>query len=169
MITGVTKAEGRKRRICQGFFVPYSVLYLPNTGNRRLRTDMGTALFDEDKLFYKVPASVPSPQLEVELSHTGGAHVLRLHTEHFMFANMCKNPQAGESLVGHAHLFLDGRKIATSYDPVALLPKLAAGKYRLTVSLNLLPDHRTIIVAGEPVSADISFIVPESTKSNRIM
>lgn len=130
-----------------------------------LRTDIGAALFDEDRLFYKVPASVPAPSLQLELKYTGGTHMLRVKTEHFVFANLCKLPQAGEPLVGHAHVYLDGRKIGSVYEPHAFLPQLATlspGNHRLTVSLNILPDHRALMIDGVPVSSEIEFVIPQT-------
>jgi len=103
-----------------------------------LRADIGSALFDENRLFYKVPDSVPSPALQLDL--------------------------AGEPLVGHAHVYLNGRKIASVFEPRAFLPELsdlAPGKHRLTVSLNILPDHRAIMIDGEPVSSDIDLFIPD--------
>nr|CAA6830703.1 MAG: Unknown protein [uncultured Thiotrichaceae bacterium] len=120
-----------------------------------LRTDFGTALFDKERLFYVVPASVPTPILQVELDEWGGERILRLHTENFRFANYCKVPETEQPLSGHAHLYIDGRKVMSVYEPVMFLPKLPTGKYRLTISLNILPDHRAIMVEGKPVSVDM--------------
>lgn len=130
-----------------------------------LRTDIGSVLFDEDRLFYKVPSSVPAPALQLKLDYTGGTHVLHMNTTHFVFANLCKIPQAGESLVGHAHVYLDGRKIGSVYEPLAFLPQLSSlspGNHRLTVSLNILPDHRALMIDGAPVSSEIEFIIPQT-------
>lgn len=127
-----------------------------------LRSDFGAALFDEDRLFYRVPASVPAPSLRLEMDEWGGARILRLHTENFRFASYCKVPEAGKPLLGHAHLYVDGRKVASLYEPVAFLPELSAGEHRLTVSLNLLPDHRTLMVEGVPVSKDMDIRVEDS-------
>jgi len=130
-----------------------------------LRTDLGTALFDKERLFYKVPLTIPKPELHLELDSTGGSHMLWLHTENFVFANMCKTPKAGESIVGHAHLYINGRKTGSLYEPHVYLPELSElppGNHKLTVSLNILPDHRSITVNGVPVSADIDFFVAET-------
>jgi len=129
-----------------------------------LRTDVGTALFDEDRLFFKVPDSIPKPALRLELNSTGGVQVLRIRTENFVFANMCELPRADEPLVGHAHLYIDGRKIGSVYEPQAFLPQLSElppGNHRITVSLNILPDHSAITVDGMPVSSDIDFFVAD--------
>ena len=127
-----------------------------------LRTDVGASLFDQDSLFYELPDSALTPKLELELDFAGDNYAVRIHTENFLFAHMCTNPETDEVLVGHAHVYLDGRKIDSVYEPLALLPKLAAGKYRLTVSLNLLPDHKAILVNGVPVSTEIELVIPES-------
>lgn len=120
-----------------------------------LRTDFGTTLFDKEQLFYMVPASMPTPTLRVESGEWAGERILRLHTENFRFASYCKAPETGQPLSGHAHLYVDGRKVMSVYKPVIFIPKLPVGKHRLTISLNVLPDHRAIMVEGRPVSMDV--------------
>lgn len=120
-----------------------------------LRADFGMALFDKERFFFTVPDSMPAPTLRVELADWGGEQLLRLHTENFRFANYCQTAEIGQSLSGHAHLYVNGRKVASIYEPMTFLPKLPTGKHRITISLNVLPDHRAILVGSTPVSADV--------------
>jgi len=125
-----------------------------------LRSDLGRYLFDEDSLFYKLPVSVPKPSLRLEVMQWGGSPILRLHTENFVFADYCLPPQSGEPLLGHAHLYLNGRKQTSLYGPFIFLRDLPPGDHTLTVSLNVLPDHRAIMVDGLPVSTDLRLRLP---------
>ena len=125
-----------------------------------LRSDLGKYLVDEDDLFYKLPSSVPVPSLSLRLSHLGTEPVLRLDTENFRFADYCRPPEAGKPILGHAHLYLNGRKHASLYEPVIFLRHLPPGEHTLTISLNVLPDHRAIMVDGAPVSRDLRLRLP---------
>lgn len=125
-----------------------------------LRSDLGKYLSNGESLFYKVPSSVPAPRLSVRLDRWGTEPVLRLDTENFQFADYCRLPDTNKPLVGHAHLYLNGRKHASLYQPVVFLRDLPPGEHTLTVSLNVLPDHRTIMVAETPVSQDLRLRLP---------
>jgi hypothetical protein len=120
-----------------------------------LRADLGQYLVTQDDLFYRLPPSVLAPTLRLRLDKLGSAPVLRLVTENFRFADYCEPPKAGEPIVGHAHLYLNGRKHASVYEPVIFLHHLPPGEQIVTVSLNVLPDHRTIMVDGMPVSQEL--------------
>jgi hypothetical protein len=125
-----------------------------------LRVDLGRPLFDEDTLFYRLPPSVPAPSLSLRVGRWGEEPVLLLVTENFRFAHAFRPPRPGVPLIGHAHLYLDGRKHASLYEPVASLHHLPAGEHTLTVSLNVLLDHRTIMVEGLPLSQDLRLRLP---------
>jgi len=55
---------------------------------------------------------------------------------------------------GHAHLYLNGRKIARLYGPAHHLDALAPGD-RLRVELNA-NDHRPLTVAGQPLAVELT-------------
>ena len=79
-----------------------------------------------------------------------------------VFMSWMKDKMCHDPCCGHAHIYLDGRKIDSVYEPLALPPKLAAGKYRLAVSSNLLPEHKAILVDRVPVSSEIDLKNKES-------
>ncbi|UXU75987.1 MULTISPECIES: hypothetical protein [unclassified Paracoccus (in: a-proteobacteria)] len=54
---------------------------------------------------------------------------------------------------GHAHLYLNGDKIARLYGPAQHLPQLRPGD-RLRVELNG-NDHRPLAVAGQPLAVEL--------------
>lgn len=121
-----------------------------------LRLDIQQALFSEQALFYDVPESIPTPSLVADIIESSpGYRAIRLKSDNFVLAEACILPEAGESLVGHAHLYADGKKVASLYEAVTLLPQDVAADAKLIVSLHLLPDHRAIRVDGVPVMADV--------------
>ncbi|NRQ34248.1 hypothetical protein HII36_20675, partial [Nonomuraea sp. NN258] len=98
-----------------------------------------------------VPAAeAPSVRLEVRPDSDSGWN-LHLVTERFAFT---PDSVGGAALpgTGHAHLYLDGKKIARLYAPWHHLPADAvpAGPHTLTVRLSA-DDHTLWSVAGKPV------------------
>ncbi len=59
---------------------------------------------------------------------------------------------AGE---GHAHLYVDGTKVARLYGPWFHLPALGQGEHQLRVTLNA-NNHAVYSVNGEMIQAEIS-------------
>lgn len=106
---------------------------------------------------HEIPHSVPdgpdAPAVETRLMPDAvSGWNLYLATENFSFAPEKAGLKhvAGE---GHAHVYLDGRKIARLYGPWMHLPALAAGT-TVDVTLNA-NDHRPLAVGKTPVAARI--------------
>ena len=80
------------------------------------------------------PAAIPTPTLEVTAEMQGRDLILQLKTEHFRFsrAKMGQDNVYGE---GHAHLYVDGRKVAKIFGHRYVLPDLPPGTHRIKVEL----------------------------------
>ena len=104
----------------------------------------------------EVPDGRPAPKMRVRVfpDRMDGFNVF-LETRDFLFT-----PQdAGAESVpnqGHAHLYINGRKIARMYSPWHHLPaaSLRKGINRLEVEFSS-NDHSVWSVAGQPVGADV--------------
>ncbi|MER5417612.1 hypothetical protein [Streptomyces virginiae] len=97
-----------------------------------------------------------APTLTLKLSKdSGSGWNLHLITEDFVFApEKTGSPaQAGE---GHAHLYLDGKKVARVYGPWFHLPAetVSEGKHTLSVSLSA-NDHTVWAVNKKAITAEI--------------
>lgn len=94
----------------------------------------------------------PTVALEASPDPMGGWNV-HVRTTHFRFApeNVNKPHRAGE---GHAHLYVDGKKVARLYGPWHHLAGLTPGKHRLTVTLNA-NSHEELAVGGRKLEAAI--------------
>ncbi len=117
----------------------------------------GEHLHAHDELV-EVPDGAEVPTVMVHLSpDPGGGWNLHLMTEHFTFAPERVN---GDHVVGegHAHLYVDGNKLARLYGPWFHIPALPSGDRTLSVSLNA-NDHRTYGHNGQPVEAAVSVTV----------
>lgn len=102
-------------------------------------------------------AARPSLSAEIAADPAAG-WTLRLTTQNFDFA-----PEhagcAHEPGEGHAHIYVNGEKIARLYGPWFHLASLPKGDVTVEVGL-YTNDHRAIAVNGVPVSASVAVSVP---------
>ncbi|MEO0915459.1 MAG: hypothetical protein AAFY31_00490 [Pseudomonadota bacterium] len=80
---------------------------------------------------------------------------LHLATTNFVFAA----ERAGEAHIageGHAHVYVNGEKIARAYGNWFHLESLPQGQVEIEVTLNS-NDHRAFLVGDVPLSATVSF------------
>ena len=97
------------------------------------------------------PAEADSPMWLEVTAHpdTGGAYNLQVVPAGFTFSgeNVNRDHVPGE---GHAHVYVDGKKIARMYGPWIALPALEPGMNTIGVTLNT-NDHRDYTWNGMPV------------------
>lgn len=86
-------------------------------------------------------------------------HNLHVMTENFTFSpqNASLDHVAGE---GHAHVYINGKKLARLYGNWMHLDTLPKGKVIIDVSLNS-NDHRPLAVDGTNIMASATLTVPE--------
>ncbi len=116
----------------------------------------GTATTDPDPV--SAAPEVPTVALAVTPDAMSGVNV-EVTTTGFRFApeHASTDPVDGE---GHAHLYVDGEKVARLYTPWFHVAGLAPGEHTVTVSLNG-NDHETLEIDGAPVEASTTVTVPE--------
>ena len=99
-----------------------------------------------------LPAGPDAPTLDlrIEKDPVGGWN-LKIETGNFRFAPEAVNgaPAANQ---GHAHVYVDGEKLARVYAPWFHLGALPRGRHVISVSLNA-NDHRPLAVDGTPLEA----------------
>lgn len=95
--------------------------------------------------------TAPSVALRVFRDPVAGWN-LKVETARFRFAPEAAGAahRAGE---GHAHLYVDGEKVARLYGPWFHLASLPKGAAELRVTLNA-NDHRPLAVGGVPLAAE---------------
>jgi len=91
---------------------------------------------------------VPAISMEVEKDAMSGWNI-RLQPDRFTFTpeNVNRENKEGE---GHAHLFVDDKKVARLYGLWFHLPALTPGRHSIKVQLNA-NDHSTLAVGDNPV------------------
>ena len=97
-------------------------------------------------------AAVPTVSLEVSRDAVAGWN-LHVETSDFRFAPESVNeaPRPGE---GHAHLYVDEKKVARLYGPWFHLGGLEPGPHQIKVQLNA-NDHSTLVFEGKPISSSV--------------
>ncbi|MDH3240658.1 MAG: hypothetical protein OEO83_08325 [Alphaproteobacteria bacterium] len=110
-----------------------------------------------------VPVGIKAPALAIAVKNDPvGGWNLHLRVTNFRFApERASTPhRAGE---GHAHLYVNGKKIARLYGPWFHIASLPPGKAVIRVTLNA-NDHRGIMAGGKPVAATRTVDVPPTKR-----
>jgi len=103
-------------------------------------------------------AGTPAPVLTLTL-HPDGVQSRNLHigVENFTFDPEGVNGAAVPGR-GHAHLYLNGVKVARAYGPWMQLDALPVGTHELRVTLNA-NDHTQLATDGVPIEATIAVVI----------
>ena len=110
-------------------------------------------------VFLTLPTDLPEPEIEMTISQDmSGRWQLRLDVSAFQFTTLCVS-DADAAPIGHAHVILDGVKIASAYHPIVDLGYLAPGKQRIAVILRG-QDHRALLGRGGLLRQEIEITVP---------
>lgn len=114
---------------------------------------MDRTLHDPDRLINLDAVGAPTVTLEVFPLPDGGFN-LHARTSNFAFTpqNIDKAPVLGE---GHAHLYVDGVKIARLYSEWHHLPTLPPDAKNLSVSL-YANNHQGFALDGEKISSSVA-------------
>lgn len=93
--------------------------------------------------------AIPSLSLEVSRDAFAGWNI-HLVIKNFRFTpeHVNENPIAGE---GHAHLHVDGKKIARMYGAWFHLGNLSPGPHSIRVTLNA-NNHAELVLHGKPIA-----------------
>lgn len=99
--------------------------------------------------------NTPSVSLKVKRDEMSGWNI-QIEAENFRFApdHVNQHPVANE---GHAHLYVDGKKITRLYGSWFYLTDLSPGPHTLSVTLNA-NNHAELALHGKPVAASIEVV-----------
>ncbi|MEL6466442.1 MAG: hypothetical protein AAFQ58_15870 [Pseudomonadota bacterium] len=110
-------------------------------------------------VFLVLPDAVAPPTVNLRAEAIGdGRYRLHLDTEAFMFTEICV-PEADAVPIGHAHVHVNGEKVASAYFPVVDIGPFAPGLHLVDVVLRG-QDHRPIIGRDGLVQGRIKIAVP---------
>ncbi|MEM7316088.1 MAG: hypothetical protein AAF497_23385, partial [Planctomycetota bacterium] len=109
-------------------------------------------------------SAIPTVTIDATPDSKGGWNV-HLTTTNFTFAP----ERVGETNIdgeGHAHLYLDNRKIARVYGDWFHVPQQSPGAHTLRATLNT-HDHSDYWVNGKPIAAEISIEQPRESSASK--
>ncbi len=107
----------------------------------------------------QIPAGQPVPTVALKIhpdAMTGWN--LEMEVTNFTFAPQRVNTK-GLTTEGHAHLYVDGKKVTRLYGPWYYLESLKPGQHQLTVTLNT-NGHEELTYKGKPIQATTTITVP---------
>ena len=106
-----------------------------------------------------LPEKVPSAELEIRKDKVSGWNI-KLLVENFSFTPDSVNGPAIQNQ-GHAHIYLNDKKIARLYSPFFHLDSLPAGEHTIKITLNA-DDHSIFVFNTKPIEAVALISVPDS-------
>ncbi len=107
----------------------------------------------------EVPAGQPVPAVKLIIHPDAmGGWNLEVQVTNFTFAPKRVNT-ASNSREGHAHLYIDGRKVTRLYGSWYYLAALPPGKHQIRVTLNA-NGHEELVHQGQPIAAIATIQVP---------
>lgn len=110
-------------------------------------------------VFLILPDAVVPPTVDVRADAMGGGRYrLYLDTAHFAFTEICV-PDAEAAPIGHAHVHVNGSKVASAYFPVVDIGPLDPGTHSINVVLRG-QDHRALISRDGLVQGRVTLTVP---------
>lgn len=118
----------------------------------------GEAVHAAHEGMLSLAADGEAPTLAMSLTpDPGTGWNLHVVTTNFRFSprNVGAAHVAGE---GHAHVYLDGVKLARLYAPWMHIADLPAGEHVVAVTLNA-NDHRALAIDGKPLRAETTITV----------
>lgn len=105
-----------------------------------------------------LPTGPDAPRLDIRVTEDAAdGWNLHIITTNFRFAPERVNAphRPGE---GHAHVYIDGRKVARLYGPWFHLGALPPGKATVAVTLNA-NDHSDLTLAGRPLRVEKKLLI----------
>jgi hypothetical protein len=113
-----------------------------------------------------LPTDLPIPEIRFDMveDELGGLNI-NISTTNFVFTpeNVDGEHVPGE---GHAHLYIDGSKVARVYGKWFYIPPLDPGTYTIRMTLNA-NTHETYITGGGSIEAIREVVVHEKESSEQ--
>ncbi|WP_147113441.1 hypothetical protein [Tateyamaria sp. syn59] len=111
-------------------------------------------------VFLVLPDIIAPPTVQVRADALGGGRYrLYLDTRNFAFTDICVL-EAEAAPIGHAHIHVDGAKVASAFFPVIDIGPLDPGAHHIDVVLRG-QDHRALIAQGAMVQGHTRLVVPD--------
>jgi hypothetical protein len=138
------------------FFIPFIAFFFYFTNqNEHNHSTANASKNHSDHGYVEIPAGYHVPAVSMSVTQDqSGTWLLKVETNHFAFAPEkvgMKSPSYNE---GHAHLYIDGKKINRLYGEYYNLGTLPKGKNEIKVTLHS-NNHGALVYKGKPIQSSI--------------
>ena len=100
----------------------------------------------------EIPSGTPAPSINGKVTRDpSGSWLLAIQTENFQFVPEKAGLKEASYHEGHAHLYIDGKKINRIYGKYYHLDKLKKGNHVIKVTLNS-HNHGTLVQNGKEIA-----------------
>lgn len=107
---------------------------------------------------YEVPSNLPKPEITdiILIKDIKTGWNLEIKTKNYKFTPENVNEEVIDN-EGHAHLYIDGKKITRLYSPNLYISGYTEGVHEVKVTLNT-NDHKDYTINGEVIQADTKIV-----------
>ena len=110
-------------------------------------------------VFLILPEEVEPPRVALNATPLGnGRYRISLDADDFQFTETCV-ASAERLPIGHAHIHVDGKKVASAYQPIVEIGPLAPGEHVIDAVLRG-QDHRALVAQDKLVRGILQISVP---------
>ncbi|WP_083270898.1 hypothetical protein [Bacillus marinisedimentorum] len=140
------------------FTLIFLAFFLYITGQNRAAHMNSADAMSHGKLdIPKAAQNIPSVSISVS-QDPSGSWLLKTETKHFAFQPEKAGTDEASFQEGHAHIYVDGKKINRLYGNYYNLGELQSGRHEITVSLNS-NNHALFTYEGKEISdSEIVFV-----------
>lgn len=143
------------------FFIPFLVFFFYFTNqNTHNHSAADTLQHDMSHGYVEIPAGYEIPSVKTAvIRDLSGSWLLKVETDHFTFAPEKAGMSEPSYNEGHAHIYINGKKINRLYGSYYHLGSLSKGKNEIKVTLNS-NNHGVLTYRGRPIQSVETIKVP---------
>ncbi|MFT9598928.1 hypothetical protein [Mesobacillus sp.] len=134
------------------FFIPFIVFFFYFTSNNEHNPSLANHMQHEN---VEIPEGNKIPSVNLSVTQDmSGTWLLKVDTIDFTFAPYKVGSDVPSYNEGHAHIYVNGKKINRLYGQFYNLGNLEKGKNEIMVTLNS-NNHGTLAYRGKPISSSV--------------
>ncbi|MBT2680818.1 hypothetical protein J7E38_17540 [Bacillus sp. ISL-35] len=134
------------------FFIPFIVFFFYFTSNNEHNLSSASHMQHD---VAEIPGGYKVPSVNISVTQDmSGTWLLGVNTANFSFAPKKVGSELPSYNEGHAHLYINGKKVNRLYGQYYNLGTLKKGKNEIMVTLNS-NDHGVLTYRGKPIRSSV--------------
>jgi hypothetical protein len=134
------------------FFIPFIVFFFYFTSNNEHNPSSANHMQHD---YVEIPEGYQVPLVNISVTEDmSGTWLLSVDTSHFSFSPQKVGSTEPSFNEGHAHIYVNGKKINRLYGPYYNLDTLKKGENEIMVTLNS-NNHGILAYRGKPISSRV--------------